>query len=196
MTSLRRTKPNELTGEVTLVGVPLPIELVVETSEAEPLPFQSEALAAFITAWASRREAIERALYAYYRETALGVTESGPSIASAQHVWPHVSLSGLRVLAVQQAGKGVVQVTGGCSWEEEHGLELDFVAGSELVYVGQYDGTGYSPSHASLPWNFASPEAQGVALERSDAVDPEPQEEAPVQRNASRAERKPWWKLW
>ena len=196
MALLKRIGPTEIAGEITLPGVPQSLELIFETTQPQPSVFQSDALAAFIDAWAVQRNAIECALYAYYRDTAVGVTESGPFISNAQSVWQHVSLSHLRVLAGQQGDLGVTQVTGGCSWEDEHGLELDFLGGIKLIYVGQYDGRGYLPSNVNQSWNYASPDVQQAVFESVDVEVPEPVEESPIQAKIHPEVQKPWWKLW
>jgi hypothetical protein len=196
MASLRRTGPTELAGEIALQGIPKPLELIFETTQPQPSTLQSDALAAHVDAWGVQRGAIERALYAYYRDTALGATESGPVITSAPGVWQHVTLDRLRVLSVQQAGLAVTQVTGGCSWEEEHGLELDFLGGTNMVYVGQCDGRGYLPPSVEQSWNYASADVQEAAFESREVEMPEPMEEAVIQAKMQPAAEKPWWKLW
>lgn len=195
MSPLRRRGANELIGDFELPGTSRSLELVVETNQDRPLPFQAAALSEFASAWFSQRGAVELALFAYYRDTALGATESGPPVAVPSAVWEHVSFHHLRVLAAQHRGLGIVQLTGGCTWEEEHGLEIDFLGGASLVYVGPYDGRGYLSSNENQPWNYASAQTQRVALE-STIVEPLEADEQVHDSTKATVIQKPWWKLW
>jgi hypothetical protein len=162
---LQRSGTDELTGELALAGVSSVLELIVETDHPQPLPPQARALGEFMRSWSSLHSVVELALFTYYCGTALGATESGPAIVVAADVWRRVSLSRARALRASQAGWGIVQLTGNCSWEDEHGLELDFVGGTDLVYLGQHTGRGYLESNGDKPWNYASAKTQHTIRE-------------------------------
>lgn len=153
----------QLQGEISLPGLPQALELLVESNQDRPLPFQEQAIQTLLVEWSALFPVVERALFAYYVDAEQGATESGPAIGTQSRVWHHVSLGRARIFNHQEAGFGVVQLTGSCSWEEEHGLEVD-VLGSHLVYLGQHNGIGYRASSREKPWNFASAQTQRQVL--------------------------------
>jgi hypothetical protein len=160
---LTQNLQGELVGELVLPGLRQELELVVESDHAQPFPFQAQAIHVLLSEWSTLLPLVERALLAYYVDTEQGATESGPAIDASSSLWDYASLYRARVLSHQEAGLGVVQLTGGCSWEEEHGLEVDIV-GVNLVYLGQHNCLGYRASTRDKPWNFASLVTQKAVL--------------------------------
>jgi hypothetical protein len=153
---LTRRDSHELSGILTLPGIRGELELTVESEQALPAPAQVNALTSFLDAWLRQRNQVEVALFAFYQETARAATDSGPEIPNASGVWDAVEIWRLRLISLRYAPAGAVQLTGKCSWEEEHGLELDFGPDASLLYVGTYDGRGYHPYYRDKEWNFAA----------------------------------------
>jgi hypothetical protein len=87
-----------------------------------------------------RREAGDH-VWAYYSDFAAhyGDEPRFPAIAGVDQVWDFVKF-GAEVWVRRQEGHWYVSVESECAWEPEHGLELVFRGGNELVKVGQVDG--------------------------------------------------------
>jgi hypothetical protein len=96
----------------------------------------------FLSIGPSALLAVGEHIFAYY----VAVRDAGdfevPLIRSASEVWSHVVLGTEAV--VKRRGYGdmevYVSVACECDWEPEHGLQIVFRRGLEVVKVGPYDG--------------------------------------------------------
>jgi len=186
---------------LTLPGNPGSLELSLEGSESGPTSQHMEAVQELLENWPSLREALRRPLFAYYRYTETAATESGPPVETEHLVWEHVTLTSVHV-PLGASNNRYVQLAGGCSWEEEHGLEIAIRNGRDIMYVGQFDGQGHAEPPIDECWNFALESNQTSAFENmsltaeefdamalsSSAITPGPSEVL--------LPGKPWWKLW
>ena len=110
-----------------------------EPSEAASLTASVQSFCA-LTAAGLKREAGDH-VWAYYRDFAARyVDEPGfPSISGADQIWDFVTF-GDEVWVKRDGSHWYVSVENECAWEPEHGLELVFKDGRQLVKVGQVDG--------------------------------------------------------
>jgi hypothetical protein len=78
-----------------------------------------------------------------YREMceAIGDNEVGVKIDKPADVWNHVHPNEIHVTRRPYGDcKVYVQITAECAWEPEHGLQIVYREGSELIRVSQQDG--------------------------------------------------------
>ena len=87
------------------------------------------------------KRAADGPVWAYYRDFAARyANEPGfPSIPSAEQVWDFVAF-GDEVWVSRVETHWYLSVENECAWEPEHGLDLVFKDGRQLVKVGQVDG--------------------------------------------------------
>lgn len=97
-------------------------------------------------------------VFDYFRDTIRLLGEEAPNltVATAAEVWRYVEF-GEAIAVHQKSGDRLVpagiyfSVECGCAWEVEHGLQLVFRDGIEVVKVGMYDG------HLTNAHAFADP---------------------------------------
>jgi len=135
----------------------------------------------FTRNWSALRRQLERPLFAYYWSTLVGASESGPRISSQDEIWRYVSIGEIRP-ELSDSGDRYVRVTGGCSWEEEHGLEIQIRNGTEIIYCGTFKGR-LMESPCANSWNFANSEIQLATLEQEFVDEEELEEIARASRN-------------
>jgi hypothetical protein len=204
---LRRVDPSRLGCELALPGRIGVVQLLIECSDRTPQSYQTSAVEELISRWESVVEQLKLPLFAYYRDALVGSSESGPRIADANLVWDHVSIHEVTVPSYNAEGNRYIDIAGGCSWEEEHGLEIALRNSDYIMYVGQYGGREYEEPRKAVSWNFADPNTQSKALsaEFFEPLEPEELEEFAVSQKLSESEsqvfpqvaaRKPWWRLW
>jgi Domain of unknown function (DUF6985) len=80
------------------------------------------------------------------------------SIASPSDVWTHVQLGKEPIVSRRASGDKAIYVSieCNCEWEPEHGLQLVFRNGNQLVKVGPYDG------HLTHADAYADPSLENV----------------------------------
>jgi hypothetical protein len=204
---LKRVDPNRLGCEFVLPGHANVVQLLIECPDQTPQPYQVMAVQELLSRWESMAEKLKLPLFAYYRDALVGSTESGPRIAHENLVWDHVSIHQVTIPSYNPEGNRYVDIAGGCSWEEEHGLEIALRNSDYIMYVGQYDGREYEePRNAVSVQNFANPITQSKALsaEFFEPLEPEELAEFAVsQLPESESQvfpqvvgRRPWWRLW
>ncbi|SFJ40764.1 DUF6985 domain-containing protein [Jannaschia pohangensis] len=87
-----------------------------------------------------------RHIYAYYRDfhAAVGGEDWLDAImgvpSGPEAIWQHVRPGTLGVGQQVENGPWYVSLEASCDWEEEHGLNIVWQDGTEVVKVGSYDG--------------------------------------------------------
>ena len=124
-------------------GEKVPITLIglheTDRTDAE------EALSSFLKLGRHDRLTISPYVFANYQLTAKFAAEQNfeldCTIASHEDVWQHVRPSGISVFRRDRRDCAIYVVVGAnCDWEVEHGLQIVYRHGSELVRVSQQDG--------------------------------------------------------
>lgn len=101
------------------------------------------AIEAFLALGPDARKTVAPYIFANYRQIAEVVSEKdlGCRIAAEQDVWSHITFSEVFVSRRHRRDNEIyVQVTAECDWEPEHGLQLVYRGGKELVRVSEQDG--------------------------------------------------------
>ncbi len=124
-------------------GQKLPVRLLnLHDTDA---PEIEHALTSFLKLGEQERLAISRYVFANYQSTAKSAAEQGCylacAIASENDVWQHVQPSGISISRRDRRDCAMYVVIGAnCDWEVEHGLQIVYRRGSELVRVSDQDG--------------------------------------------------------
>ncbi len=126
------------------------------------------ALAAFLRLGPADRLADSRHLWAYYRDIHQMVggkdwldAEMGVP-AGPTGIWPHVRPRWLHLASGYEGDPAAyVVISGGCDWEEEHGVMLVWRDGLRLTKAGPYDG------HVSNEGAYDDPVYAGVVYASS-----------------------------
>jgi hypothetical protein len=150
ISTLGRLKPDSHVPE-WLVSDPLPIPLfdgqklavTLQDPKTEDEPDIENAVSAFLKLGRQDRLAIARYVFANYRETADLVSEEdlGCHIKSEDAVWQHVRPSEIYVSRRHRRDCAIyISIAANCDWEPEHGLQIVYRRGSELVRVSDQDG--------------------------------------------------------
>lgn len=81
-------------------------------------------------------------VWAYYRDfaTHYGTDPGFPSIPDASSVWDFVTFGNGEIWVQRDEEHWYISIENECAWEPEHGLNLVFREGRQLVKVGQVDG--------------------------------------------------------
>ena len=140
------------------------------------------AIRAFLALGAETRTAATPYIFANYRRIAelVSADDLGCEIASPQEVWAHIQPSEIFVSRRHRRDQAIyVQITAECDWEPEHGLQIVFRRGHELVRVSEQDG------HLTHADAFNLPESEDKIVEGPI------QSARPPDRPA-----KPWWRFW
>jgi len=104
------------------------------------------ALDAFLALEPHDLKKAEPHIYAYYNDIredigAEEIDEEVPFISESSLIWPHVSAEAFKLIRPRpEDDNWYVVVRGTCDWEPEHGLELVWKNGAELVTVGPHGG--------------------------------------------------------
>jgi hypothetical protein len=121
-----------------------PLRFVIESDDDSGTiePDFVAAVAAFRALGDAQRVAISGAVHSNYREMLDAVEDLEPlDIASAADIWRFVVPTEVRVSRRDRRDRDVyVSVDCECDWEEEHGLQLVFRRGNQLVRVSEQDG--------------------------------------------------------
>ncbi len=84
---------------------------------------------------------IQPMLFSYYQDTLLCCGETEPVIDNEEDIWEHVSIGALYLFSHDSLC--YVMASGGCDWEEEHGLEIDLDETGRILYVGSFISNGF-----------------------------------------------------
>lgn len=101
------------------------------------------AISSFLMLSHDDRLAISRYIFANYRQMAelVSAEDLGCEIESEETVWEHVQPSAIYVSRRDRRDCAIyVAIAANCDWEPEHGLQVVFRRGSELVRVSDQDG--------------------------------------------------------
>lgn len=134
-----------------LVSGPLPIPffdgqkltVTIEGLEESDQREIEDAISSFLRLGHIDRLAISGYVFANYQQTAELVSEEdlGCHIESEQAVWDHVQPGEIYISRRGRRDCAIYLVIGAsCDWEPEHGLQIVYRRGSELVRVSQQDG--------------------------------------------------------
>ncbi len=149
-----------------------------DTDEADA----SNAVEAFLGLPPDARKNAAPYVFANYRRMAELVSDEDLAcrIGSEEDVWAHVNFSEVFVSRRHRRDKAIyVQITAECDWEPEHGLQLVYRGGKELVRVSEQDGHLTYTDACDLPETEARI-VEGPKLGQKMVGEP----------------RRPWWKLW
>lgn len=117
----------------------------------------ASAVRRFLALTVRDREHAAPYVFTNYREMceAIGVDEVGVNIDRPADVWNHVRPDEIFVKRRHSGDRKVyVQITAGCDWEQEHGLQIVYREGFELKRVSEQDG------HLTHVDAFALPESE------------------------------------
>jgi hypothetical protein len=99
------------------------------------------AVTAFLELGEADRENVTPHLYGDYlkMEALVFPSEGGlPEISSESEIWSHVRFTSLSI--DEEEGLIYISVLGECDWDREHGIQIVFRNGNELVRVSGQDG--------------------------------------------------------
>jgi hypothetical protein len=100
----------------------------------------TSAIEALLHLGVAERTILARDIFDYYLEMkeALGEEQLGCRLHSPDQVWSHVSFR--EIFVYNEQSTIYLMVVGGCDWEIEHGLQLVFEDGKDVVRVSGHDG--------------------------------------------------------
>jgi uncharacterized protein DUF6985 len=136
-----------------LLSSPVPIPFL----DGQPLPFQliqltgpdeldtTRAIKAFLQLTKTDRAAATSQVFAYFNRVDDAVDGgAGCNVAAHDDIWQHVHPRLIGVVRDRDHARAIhVQVLAECDWEPEHGLQLVFRDGKDLVRVSEQDGNLY-----------------------------------------------------
>ncbi|MEJ6388141.1 DUF6985 domain-containing protein [Gymnodinialimonas ulvae] len=116
--------------------------------DPEPLPATGQALLSrFLVLPPETLAPVARHVYAYYRDTMELLDGDGwpdhplPQIEKAEAIWPHVTPLAISLQEGSHTDEAwYVSVEANVPWEAEHGLQMVWRDGTEIVKVGRVDG--------------------------------------------------------
>ena len=85
---------------------------------------------------------LESMLFDFYEDTLIMCGETEPTINSKADIWGFMRIGSIEI--INDGSEKFIMLTGGCDWEEEHGLEIDINENGRVLYVGCFIGNGYS----------------------------------------------------
>ena len=130
--------------------LPFTLEGFTEADQAET----QAAMDAFFALGNDARLRTSGHVFANYRHMAdvVGEDDLGCHIDTAEAVWPHVYPTEVFVARRHRRERAVyVQLLAECDWEQEHGLQIVYRRGAELVRVSEQDGRLTLADGADLP---------------------------------------------
>lgn len=130
--------------------LPVTIEGLKESDQKEI----EDAISSFLKLGCVDRLAISGYVFANYQQTAELVSEDdlGCHIESEQAVWDHVQPGAIYISRRHRRDCAIYLMIGAnCDWEPEHGLQIVYRRGSELVRVSQQDGHLTQTDACDLP---------------------------------------------
>ena len=120
---------------------PIPFTLMVQADGDEYPPDVAEAVARFLSLGPTDRAAATGRVFEYYCDYVNAVPDAHLGIDEPDSIWPHIQA---RYAALQRKGKTgrhvYVLLVCDCEWDDEHGLQLLYRDGNDLVHVGDQDG--------------------------------------------------------
>ncbi len=129
----------------------------------EQLPYAEKCLASLDAMPADMERRLAKYLFRYYKDyeqyyeedeiAAMGITED--------NVLDHIRIDSLIVDDDCRQDRIEYHISGGCEWEEEHGLEIA-ISDGKILYVGPFED--YSPNSERLQyaldeWGYYDPHA-------------------------------------
>lgn len=124
-----------------LSGKRVRFTLIVEAAGSEYPPDVVDAVQRFLALGLEDRGAATGQVFKNFSDSAEAVSEVDVEITDPDRVWDHVRVTGIYVDRRHRWDKDVyIQVACDCDWEIEHGLQLVFRRGSQLVRVSDQDG--------------------------------------------------------
>ena len=120
----------------------LKLSIVLESPEEADVKDIEGAISSFLRLGPDDRLAISKYVYANYQKMTGLVDEEdiGCRIISEDEVWEHVHPSEVFISRRARRDKAIyVSITAECDWEPEHGLQIVYRKGSELVRVSDQD---------------------------------------------------------
>jgi len=101
-----------------------------------------QAVRAFLSLGANDRKVAGESVFQYFRKTldALGEDQVAVAIDSADEVWEYVEPTEIFVIPGDEGENAIyIMIAAECDWDPEHGLQLVYRGGNELVRVGAQD---------------------------------------------------------
>jgi hypothetical protein len=152
----------------------IPLTFTFQDAELPSLDAATKAVSSFLKLTVSDRMAISDIVYTNYLafvET-VGAEDVACKIDRAEDVWRHIKPTQIFVVRRQHKEDSIfIQITAECGWELEHGLQIVYRSGNELVRVSEQDG------HLMHCDAYNLPESENVIVKAPPS-------------------RKPWWKFW
>jgi hypothetical protein len=109
-----------------------------ETDEAD----LTAAIAAFLDLGGAVRGSASSLVFESYQRTATVDGDLVPEIKPEVDLWKHVRPKEIFVSRNSGLDQRVyVQILAECDWDPEHGIQLSFRAGKDLIRVGEQDGS-------------------------------------------------------
>lgn len=122
-------------------GAPVPFIIEEEWQGSSYPPQLESAIAAFLALGEADRIAASDAVFANYRDSvdATGIAE--PDVDDPTAIWEHLTPVEVHVRRRPLADRDFyIQIDCNCEWEKEHGLQIVYRGGTELVRVSDQDG--------------------------------------------------------
>lgn len=136
-----------------LNGLKVPIRLDFDDQELQDLKDEIEQTLLNALALDDRdRDIAKTHLYAYYKDFVLDVgeecLEEMPPQNDESNILDYVHISTLSICRSQMTEDFYCQFTGGCDWEEEHGVLISFKDGKTIARVGDYGHVSNADAYA------------------------------------------------
>jgi hypothetical protein len=122
-------------------GTPVPFVIEEEWQGSSYPPPLESAIAAFLALTDDDRIAASEAVDANYREAVDDGRSADLGVEDPTRIWEHVTPVEVHVRRRPLAERDFyIQIDCNCAWEKEHGLQIVYHHGSELVRVSDQDG--------------------------------------------------------
>lgn len=128
--------------EVPFLG-PRKLPIILDSLEEADEKEVESAITSFLKLGPADRRGISLYVFAQYRKIAELVSEEdlGCQIESPEAVWQHVHPSQVLISRRHRRDRAIyISIAAECDWEPEHGLQIVFKGGSQLVRVSDQDG--------------------------------------------------------
>ena len=130
------------------------LTVTLQHLKEEDEPDVETAVSAFLRLGPQDRLAVSHYVLANYQFVAGQVSEEdlGCRIESAETVWAHVQPSQIYVARRPRRDCAIyISIAANCDWEPEHGLQIVYRRGTELVRVSEQDGHLTHTDASDLP---------------------------------------------
>lgn len=110
-------------------------------------------------------EDICKAAISYSEKFCEMIGQEPPKIEKMRDILQYVEFGSMHIDEPEDVGVPVVHLTGGCEWEQEHGIEV-IVRNGELIYLGAYNGEWAwgEVKHYEEDYNYAYVVKQSVNI--------------------------------